>query len=576
MSVRIDLNSSRWIKSQFNTTERKLIRKQNRIIELLDYDICISFLFNDSRNLAFVRGVSSKDNHSCQDMIPSTLFLNKRQYNSIKELIDKKDKVENHYHSSLPLLLENIKSEVLIPIFKYDNIDNLSMKLIGCLYLGSNIYKEFPSGFFSEDKEINEKVSDISKLLTLCLARFEQISDAINMIDIFIDILEQKDPYLSNHSYNVANWCREIGMELGFSREELNQLAFAGLLHDLGKCMIDSKVLNKPETLTEEEYAIIKYHILYSYKISKNLLGHIEGLDDIPRIIKYHHERYDGKGYPSGLKGDEVPFESYIIGISDSVDAMLTNKPYKKAMPINAVIRELYREKGKQFHPQLVDIMVDRLTKAQNQLKETHYHTVGLSFLIISYEKKVIIIEGALFNMGNYYIFNPDEESKVDGIDLSKIANVEMVVKKLNNLNYYEIKLEDLIDNTFYISSIKLIPSPNTFNLLWNLEGILYWGDGNRKTPIEIIRIGGDALSFSLHDNWAIGIPIGKPLKVKILFEEYDIDITGSILKSYDFGPYKYFDLHYTNIPDSKRDAIYRQLFRKQIELRKTISEYRI
>lgn len=576
MSVRIDLNSSRWIKSQFNTTERKLIRKQNRIIELLDYDICISFLFNDSRNLAFVRGVSSKDNHSCQDMIPSTLFLNKRQYNSIKELIDKKDKVENHYHSSLPLLLENIKSEVLIPIFKYDNIDNLSMKLIGCLYLGSNIYKEFPSGFFSEDKEINEKVSDISKLLTLCLARFEQISDAINMIDIFIDILEQKDPYLSNHSYNVANWCREIGMELGFSREELNQLAFAGLLHDLGKCMIDSKVLNKPETLTEEEYAIIKYHILYSYKISKNLLGHIEGLDDIPRIIKYHHERYDGKGYPSGLKGDEVPFESYIIGISDSVDAMLTNKPYKKAMPINAVIRELYREKGKQFHPQLVDIMVDRLTKAQNQLKETHYHTVGLSSLIISYEEKVVIIEGTLFNMGNYYIFNPDEDSKVDGIDLSKIANVEMVVKKLNNLNYYEIKLEDLIDNTFYISSIKLIPSPNTFNLLWNLEGILYWGDGNRKTPIEIIRIGGDALSFSLHDNWAIGIPIGKPLKVKILFEEYDIDITGSILKSYDFGPYKYFDLHYTNIPDSKRDAIYRQLFRKQIELRKTISEYRI
>lgn len=576
MSVRIDLNSSRWIKSQFNTTERKLIRKQNRIIELLDYDICISFLFNDSRNLAFVRGVSSKDNHSCQDMIPSTLFLNKRQYNSIKELIDKKDKVENHYHSSLPLLLENIKSEVLIPIFKYDNIDNLSMKLIGCLYLGSNIYKEFPSGFFSEDKEINEKVSDISKLLTLCLARFEQISDAINMIDIFIDILEQKDPYLSNHSYNVANWCREIGMELGFSREELNQLAFAGLLHDLGKCMIDSKVLNKPETLTEEEYAIIKYHILYSYKISKNLLGHIEGLDDIPRIIKYHHERYDGKGYPSGLKGDEVPFESYIIGISDSVDAMLTNKPYKKAMPINAVIRELYREKGKQFHPQLVDIMVDRLTKAQNQLKETHYHTVGLSSLIISYEEKVVIIEGTLFNMGNYYIFNPDEESKVDGIDLSKISNVEMVVKKLNNLNYYEIKLEDLIDNTFYISSIKLIPSPNTFNLLWNLEGILYWGDGNRKTPIEIIRIGGDALSFSLHDNWAIGIPIGKPLKVKILFEEYDIDITGSILKSYDFGPYKYFDLHYTNIPDSKRDAIYRQLFRKQIELRKTISGYRI
>ena len=93
--------------------------------------------------------------------------------------------------------------------------------------------------------------------------------------------------------------------------------------------------------------------------------------------------------------------------------------------------------------------------------------------------------------------------------------------------------------------------------------------------PIEIMRIGGDAFSFAIRGDIAEEIPYGKPLKAKILFEEYDIDISGNIVKGYDFGPYKYFDFYYTNIPDFKRDMIFRQLFRKQIELRKAILEYK-
>lgn len=576
MSVKLDFNTSMCIKSQSNTTECKIKIKQKQIIELLDYDICISFLFNDSRNIAFVRGISTIENGVVyQNIIPQTIYLNKGKYNSINKLIDKKDIIENHYHSDLHLLIENIKSEVLIPIFKYDNLNDSSMKLIGCLYLGSTKYKEFAPRFFSEDKEINEKISDISKLLTLCLIRMEQIFDAINMTNIFIDILGHNDPNLFNHSHNVANWCREIGMELGFSQEELDELILAGLLHDIGKCMIDSEILNKVDELTEEEYEIIKQHALFSYKISKNFLDHVEELKGIPNIVKYHHERYDGKGYPLGLKREEVPFESYIIGICDSVAAMLTDRPYSKAKPINAVIRELYRHKGRQFHPQLVDIMVEKLTKAQRHLDETHFHTINLSSLIIEQGEDLIIVEGNLINMGNCFMFKPIKESSLKKIDRSKITNVEMVMKNLNNLNYYEIKLEDLANNTFYISSIKRIFSSNEFSLLWNLEGILYWPDGNRKIPIEITRIGGDALSFLLPNNKAKSIPYGKSLKVKVLFDEFDIDITGNIVKSYNFGPYRYFDLHYTNIPDAKRDTIYRQLFRKQIELRKAISEYR-
>lgn len=109
---------------------------------------------------------------------------------------------------------------------------------------------------------------------------------------------------------------------------------------------------------------------------------------------------------------------------------------------------------------------------------------------------------------------------------------------------------------------------------MWNLDGILYDPKDNRPTTIEIIKIGGDSLSFYLNSEYKIDITsFSKPLKIKILFDDMDIDVSGIIVKSHNFGPYKYFNLHYTNIPDAKRDSIYRQLFRKQIELRKSVAQ---
>ena len=572
MSIRLNLNSSRWIRSQSNTVENELEKRQKQINNILDYDICASLIFNDSRNIAFVKGIYTKVVDLNTDMIPRTIFLNRKTYNSVNELIDKKDIIENHYNQKNCPILKGIKSEAFIPIFDFNGS---TMSLIGCLYLGAYEYKDFPLTLISEDKRINENISGISKLLTLSLAKFEQISNAINMINIFTDILKHKDHFLPNHSHNVANWCKEIGMELGLSYEELDKLYIAGLLHDVGKTMIDYEILNKSGKLTEEEYKIIKKHPVDSYIISKNILGNIAEFSGVPEAVRHHHERYDGGGYPGGLKGDEVPFNSYIIGISDAVDAMLSNRAYKKAMPVRAIIRELYENKSSQFHPQLVDIMVDKLTKAQKQLEKTLHHSITLSSLIISFKDDIFILEGSLSNIKDYYVFKPMEESQVEGIDLLKIVDIEIVVKDLSNLYHYQVKVEDFVDNAFYISSLQLIPSSNTFNLLWDLEGMLYDPIKNKEIPIEITRIGGDALIFCLSGDMVREISYRKPLKVKVLFDDCDIDISGNVVKGYNFGPYKYFDLHYTNIPDSKRDAIFRQLFRKQIEIRKAITEYK-
>ncbi|NLJ79217.1 MAG: hypothetical protein GX329_07630 [Tissierellia bacterium] len=195
--------------------------------------------------------------------------------------------------------------------------------------------------------------------------------------------------------------------------------------------------------------------------------------------------------------------------------------------------------------------------------------------MIISCDEDLTILEGTLIKLENFFVFKPNDISLAERIEMPDITNVELVIKDINMLNYYQIELEDFIDDRFYISSIKLIPSTNTFNLLWDLDGIIYHPVNGKEIPMRITRLGGDALSFSICDAQDMDIPYYEVLRARVIFEDHVIDITGNIVKSYDLGPYRYFELCYTDILESRRDAIYRQLFRKQIELRKAISEFR-
>src|SRR5699024_9606425 len=170
-------------------------------------------------------------------------------------------------------------------------------------------------------------------------------------------------------------------------------------------------------------------------------------LNDIPKMVRHHHERYDGEGYPDGLKGNEVPLNSYIIGISDAVDAMMSNRPYKKALPINGVVSQLYKNKGTQFHSKLVGIMVDKLTKAHQQFEQNLHDTINLSSLIINFIEYILILEGSLIKIENYYIFKTSEESKTEDLNLSHVTNIEMVVKDINNISHYQVKVEDFSNN---------------------------------------------------------------------------------------------------------------------------------
>lgn len=166
--------------------------------------------------------------------------------------------------------------------------------------------------------------------------------------------VDAKDSNTSQHSFRVSEYSAVIGKRLGFSEEKCEGLRQMALLHDIGKIGIPDAILNKPDRLTDEEFAIMKTHVIKGGEILKDF----KMIENVQLGALYHHERYDGTGYCKGLKGEEIPIEARIIGIADAFDAMTANRVYRKQLDIDFVIEELKRCSGTQFDPKLIEIML--------------------------------------------------------------------------------------------------------------------------------------------------------------------------------------------------------------------------
>ena len=163
--------------------------------------------------------------------------------------------------------------------------------------------------------------------------------------------IEARDSYTRGHSERVAYYSKRIAQEMGLPEEEVNKIYTAALLHDIGKIGIPDSILLKPGKLTDREYEIIKFHPILSYE----LLNHLDFLEDAIDGIKYHHERWDGSGYPEGLKGEEIPLSARIIAVADSFDAMTSQRIYRRAMDRREAVRELHRLAGKKYDPRVIE-----------------------------------------------------------------------------------------------------------------------------------------------------------------------------------------------------------------------------
>ncbi|MBQ7066780.1 MAG: diguanylate cyclase [Lachnospiraceae bacterium] len=202
-----------------------------------------------------------------------------------------------------------------------------------------------------EDK-VKEKAVQIEKL-------------SFEIISTIASVIEAKDSYTKGHSVRVAEYSALLAKELGWKESDVQNLKYIALLHDIGKVGIPDNVLNKPEKLTDREFNIIKSHTT----IGGDILKEIETIDDVDSGAKYHHERYDGKGYPSGLVGDHIPAVARIICIADSYDAMNSKRVYRDRLPTDVIRNELVNGRGTQFDPDYLDVFVSLFDEGKLKLE---------------------------------------------------------------------------------------------------------------------------------------------------------------------------------------------------------------
>lgn len=194
-----------------------------------------------------------------------------------------------------------------------------------------------PTHFATDSLRIKQVEQQISALRTSVICAFNQL-------------LDLKDLNTGVHSTRLAEWGMRVGQELGLGEAELQNLEVAALLHDLGKVGIPDSILRKPSRLDEEEYALMKKHPEYGWAV----LRMVPGFERAALDILHHHENFDGRGYPAGLKETEIPVVSRIVSVIDAFDAMVSSRPYRKGLPYEEAVRRLVEASGTQFDPLVV------------------------------------------------------------------------------------------------------------------------------------------------------------------------------------------------------------------------------
>lgn len=183
---------------------------------------------------------------------------------------------------------------------------------------------------------------------------FEKDLDYLRGIFLIKNLIDVNDHYTYTHSVQVSRYAYLIGREMNMNKNQLGELFLTALMHDIGKSKLSMDIILKKDSLTLQEYEEIKKHVFYGAEIVRNY----KFSRDLYRNILFHHERWDGKGYPLGLKGKEIPLISRIVTVADSFDAMTTNRSYKAGMSLEAALQELRKHAYRQFDGEIVQAFI--------------------------------------------------------------------------------------------------------------------------------------------------------------------------------------------------------------------------
>jgi len=221
--------------------------------------------------------------------------------------------------------------------------------------------------------QLEEMVNQRTQQLQVAIKRIEQAYD--ETLQALSTVLDLRDSETAGHSRRVTSYCLKIAQAMGCSSAQLGTIARGVCLHDIGKFGIPDAILRKPGKLTEEERAIMQTHV----KIGYELVCRIAFLASSAELVLTHHERYDGGGYPRGLRGDEIPLLARIFSVADTLDAMTSDRPYRRALPYAAAREEITRESERQFDPRVVKgfLSIPEEIFQKIRLEAAQYHTQG-------------------------------------------------------------------------------------------------------------------------------------------------------------------------------------------------------
>lgn len=196
-----------------------------------------------------------------------------------------------------------------------------------------------------------------------------------DLLHTLAEIVDMRDPYTYGHSKQVRLYVDKIGLAMGLDPQRMDILNRAGLLHDIGKLGVPEQILFKPGRLTEDEYSLVKKHSI----LGEQIIGNVQSFQDLMPIIRHHHERYDGLGYPDGLSKDEIPTESRIIALADAIEAMASDRPYRMALKHQDILAEIGRNTGTQFDPEVVRAFFSVLEEEGEQFILNSAKSIALS-----------------------------------------------------------------------------------------------------------------------------------------------------------------------------------------------------
>lgn len=209
----------------------------------------------------------------------------------------------------------------------------------------------------TEIKKINDELSETNAVLE---------NAYLELVETLRLAVEAKDKYTRGHSDRVSAYSVLLGEKLGLSARRLKTLRIGGIFHDVGKIGVPDSILLKEKGLSDDEYAEIKKHTV----VGVDILQPVSYFKNILPIIKYHHERYDGTGYPEGLKGEKIPYLARIVAVADSFDAMTSKRSYRNSLTRKKVIKQFEIGKGTQFDPVIADAMLDIINNESEKIKE--------------------------------------------------------------------------------------------------------------------------------------------------------------------------------------------------------------